>query len=279
MKVNSFSTILIPVDLTINTEVAVKKGIELADDGTTIHLLYVLKAPWFSVRFRAYSRLERPGVYRRFIVQKITQLHQQIRNKKPAIAVHTSVSIGRTVQRAINEKAAALKPDLIIIGKHTQRKRFPFLITVAPRKIVQQTGIPVLTVRPGCMQNSTRTVVIPITGNSIDNKMKMIEMLSRKYRLKVYLVTFLNKNRPDDSYSDALLKVYRWLKEIVHCPVDYVALRGENKGKTILDYAHKVDADLLLIYPESETKIGWLNHVSDVLLPVSRLQVLVVRCF
>ena len=38
---NSFKNILIPVDLAENTEVAVKKGLELADHDTVIHLLHV----------------------------------------------------------------------------------------------------------------------------------------------------------------------------------------------------------------------------------------------
>ena len=37
----SVRNILIPVDLSINTEVAVKKGLELAHGRTTIHLLHV----------------------------------------------------------------------------------------------------------------------------------------------------------------------------------------------------------------------------------------------
>ena len=36
-----FKSILIPVDFSINTEVAIKKAVALAEVGTAIHLLYV----------------------------------------------------------------------------------------------------------------------------------------------------------------------------------------------------------------------------------------------
>jgi nucleotide-binding universal stress UspA family protein len=42
----SFNTILIPVDFSDNTDVAVKKAVELADpDYCVIHLIYVLHLP------------------------------------------------------------------------------------------------------------------------------------------------------------------------------------------------------------------------------------------
>jgi hypothetical protein len=60
--------------------------------------------------------------------------------------------------------------------------------------------------------------------------------------------------------------------------VEYAALYGSNKAKAILKYAEKVNADMLLVYPEVETKIGWLNtHISDVLPPASKVQVLAVQ--
>ena len=41
---SGFKTILIPVDFTINTEIAVKKALEVADiNEATIHLLHVLQ--------------------------------------------------------------------------------------------------------------------------------------------------------------------------------------------------------------------------------------------
>jgi nucleotide-binding universal stress UspA family protein len=36
-----FESILIPVDLSVNTELAVKKALTLSESGTVIHLLYV----------------------------------------------------------------------------------------------------------------------------------------------------------------------------------------------------------------------------------------------
>jgi len=45
-----------------------------------------------------------------------------------------------------------------------------------------------------------------------------------------------------------------------------------------LSYAEKVQADLLLVYPEQETKVDiWNRHISDVLPPESKVQVLALQ--
>jgi hypothetical protein len=168
--------------------------------------------------------------------------------------------------------------DLIIIGKNCHHSWFPFLNTVIPTKIVQQTGIAVLTAKPGSIYNKIRTVVVPIAGEATKNKMEALSLICRKFKIKIYLVTFMsNDNKPSDFNASALLKMYQWLKTSIHYPVEYAVLHGHNKAKAILNFAEKINADILLVHPESETKIGWMNrHISDMLPPASKVQVLTV---
>jgi hypothetical protein len=73
------------------------------------------------------------------------------------------------------------------------------------------------------------------------------------------------------------LKLYQWLKNNFHCQVDYAVLPNYNKAKSLLDYAKKIDADILLVNERSETRMGWMNnHIADMLPPESRVQVLSV---
>ncbi|HET7898016.1 MAG TPA: hypothetical protein VFL47_10110, partial [Flavisolibacter sp.] len=63
----------------------------------------------------------------------------------------------------------------------------------------------------------------------------------------------------------------------LRCPVEYAVVHGSNKAKAILQYAEKTGADILLVQPEKETKIGWGDrHISDVLPRGSKMQVLAV---
>jgi hypothetical protein len=61
----------------------------------------------------------------------------------------------------------------------------------------------------------------------------------------------------------------------MHCTIECAVLKGYNKARAILDYAKRIDADMLLVNTKSETKIGSFNrHISNVLPAASRMQVL-----
>jgi hypothetical protein len=109
--------------------------------------------------------------------------------------------------------------------------------------------------------------------------MEAIAALCKINRLKVHLVSFMTgENVPVQFSSSALLKLYQWLKDTLHCQVEYTVLHNDNKARAVLLYAEKVNADMLLVNPVSETRIGWMNrHISDVLSPDSKVQVLTVH--
>src|SRR5206468_1703438 len=137
----------------------------------------------------------------------------------------------------------------------------------------------VLTVKPGSLHTKIKTVVVPITDDLTQNKLEVVAALCKKYKMKVYLVTFMNEDHvPEEFSASNLLHMYQWLKNTLHCAVEYAVLHGGNKVKAMLSYAEKINADILLVHPESETRIGWLNrHISDVLSSKSKMQVLTVQ--
>jgi hypothetical protein len=168
---------------------------------------------------------------------------------------------------------------LIIIGKNCNHSRLPFLNTVVPSKIVQRTGVPVLTVKRGAINNKIKTIVVPVDGDTSGHKLEMIATLCQRFHVKIYLVTFLDgANKSCDSNTSNLLKVYQRLKSFIPRQVEYAVLHGHNKPTAILQYAQRVNADVLLVHPKTETQIGWLDkHITDVLPPNSKVQVLAVQ--
>jgi nucleotide-binding universal stress UspA family protein len=277
---NSFKNILIPVDLAENTEVAVKKGLELADKDTVIHLLHVQND---SVNGKTNAaRKKMADAYelsdRCFIEKQLSELKWFI-EELHEIDVCTWIVPEEKIQKAIENKARQLKIDLIIIAKNSHHSWFPFLNTVVPSSIAKRTGIAVLTVKPGSVDHTVRTVIVSMCSEVTKRKLEIISAICRKFKVKIYLVTFTkNGNAKNDDNASALLQVYQWLNTTIHCPVEYAVLDGPNKAKAILDYAEKINADILLIHPESETTIGWLNkQISDVIPPASKLQVLTLE--
>jgi hypothetical protein len=62
------------------------------------------------------------------------------------------------------------------------------------------------------------------------------------------------------------------------CKVEYAVLGKGNKARSILKYAEQMNADMILLNAETESRIGWWDrHISDVLPPGSKMQVLAIQ--
>ncbi len=278
----SFKTILVPVDFSINTEVAINKALEVSDkEGATLHLMHVLsdKRPRLVLQNNNKSHDSFVKTAEPSVDQMMTEWKNTIEETNPHITVCCWLQRHTSVQRSIEKKAKRLKADLLVVGKKSNHNWFPFLNTVVPHNLAKTTGCAVLTVKPGSLHTKIKTLVVPVTEDIPKHKMQTIAALCKTTRLKVHLVSFMNEhNVPVQFSSSALLKLYQWLKETLHCQVEYTVLHHDNKARAVLLYAEKVNADLLLVNPVSETRIGWMNkHISDVLSPDSKVQVLTVR--
>jgi nucleotide-binding universal stress UspA family protein len=211
--------------------------------------------------------------------QMMLQWKNTIEEANPHISVCCSILHHHSIQQSIIEVAIKVRANLIVIGKKSNHSWFPFLHTVLTTKLAEATSSAVLTVKPGSLHNKIRTVVVPVTNYVPERKMQAISALCAKRGMKVYLVTFCNNDHIPAKFSaSALLKVYQWLKLSLHCSAEYAVLHGTNKAKAIIEYAEKIDADILLVNPGEETKFGWLNsHISDIFPSRSKMQVLTVQ--
>ena len=95
-----FKKILVPIDFSDNTEVAVKQAIELAcTDGATIYLLHVLKPKTvWNMLFGSIQRSLRPDDNR------------------------SSILKGRNLPKAILEYAECIKADLMLVNPGSETK-------------------------------------------------------------------------------------------------------------------------------------------------------------
>lgn len=268
-----FKNILVPVDLTVNTEVAVEKAMQLAGRGGIIHLLHVQgnKLPYTS------RYLARNGGLNARDADKLDEWKRVIQHSGSGIKVCIWISANGSIQEAVERKAKQLMADLIIIGKQSHHTWFPFLSTVVPSEIAQSTAIPVLTVKPGSLNSSVKAIVVPIAMGNPERKIRVISAICRRFTVKIYLVSFMKNNTPSDFNSSSLLTMYQRIRAFSHCPVEYAVLHGANKAKAALEYAKQMDADMLLVHPDAETKIGWPSrYISDVLPATSKMQVMAV---
>ncbi len=281
---NKFNTILVPVDFSINTDIAISKALEISiGNQSNIHLFHVQQVQLTG--FMSYLHYFVSGYSARDVIKgkerlvaKLLKLKNTIQSLREDIPVSTSVAFGEAVEIAIAKKAFKLHADLIVIGKHSHHSVLPFLNTIVPSRLATASGVPVFTTKPGSLNNEIKTVVITVDKKFPGNKLAILEALRRK-SMNVRLVTFTNGD-DDASYSkQTLLNAFRSLKSQSMVPVECEVLQGNNKAKALLKYCNKVGADVLIVNPEVETRVGIFGnlHISDLLPADSKTQVLAVK--
>lgn len=268
----AFNRILIPVDFSLNTEIAIKKAAGLVGhDDTILHLLHVIRpGRQATYQFKLWA-----------VEKEMEQLKDSIRGMHGDLKVRTHVLKGRNVQRLILDCANMLKPDLIIIGKQNSRRRWPLLSHLTPDAIAKKSNCPVLTVKPGSLETRTKVIVIPIRDFLPERKLEWAVMLAKKFKAQVHLLAIQDRPEPKEwELPQVFLRAYHHLRENLHHPIEYSATGRHSPAKAALNYAELIMADMILVNPETESGIsgftGW-RHISDLVGKDSRIQVLDVE--
>jgi nucleotide-binding universal stress UspA family protein len=273
---NCFERILVPVDFTINTDVAVKKAIQLATPGSTVLYLLHIKQP------HIFNRVFPPPAQQKDTsCFHLLKWEQRIRKMQPELDVVTEVSQHENIEKAIISFADKIKASLVIIGKKSRHSFLPFLNTVISSNITAACGCPVLTAKPGSIEQGVSSIVMPVTELFPTRKMDLLSALNTRASLQVHLLYILNEDQlTNEQTASALLLCMRFIRNRFNCSVQHQLIHSNNKAMAILRYAEKINADMLLVNLETETAIdNWISKkdITDILRPASQLQVLRVQ--
>lgn len=265
-----FNKLLIPVDFSLNTELAIKKAAALIGaDKAVLHLLHVVNPHRPIEALAATAGLE--------------ELGRRTKENHPGPEIKTHILKGYSVQRMITECALILNPDLILIGKQNDRRRWPFshprhwfpFQTISPDALAQKTNCPVLTAKPGSIDSRTKIIVIPIRDFLPERKLEWGILLARKYKAQIHLLA-IREDRTN-ALPQVFLKAYHLLREGLHHPIEFSTVMQNNPARATLNYAELIMADMILVNPATESGITNLigsRHISDLLGRDSKIQVL-----
>lgn len=210
----AFRKILIPVDFSISTEVAIEKAIEVAEPSARIHLLHM--------QYYGYPGLS-PGAYRFILpnekrdyveaVQKMEKWKDVIESSYKKVNVSYGIDNLNSVQHGIEKAVRTIDPSLIIVGKKSRYTWMPFMKLVNPVRLTKSIGKPVLVVRPGAIHNNLRKIILTIDPDMRSEKLDVIQAICRKNVVKVYLLSFANDMVHSSTlHKYILLKCYECIK-------------------------------------------------------------------
>lgn len=132
-----------------------------------------------------------------------------------------------------------------------------------------------LTVKPGSLDQELKMIVVPIDEKYPERKVDMILALRHKFRGHIRLLLILEKTDDPDILQAALLNICQILNYYAITNISYEVIPGSKRAIDILRYSRRINADMLIVNPGRETRIGWLNkQISDEMPVQSRTQIL-----
>jgi nucleotide-binding universal stress UspA family protein len=186
------------------------------------------------------------------------------------------------IYEEIVKAADEIASFLIIIGTHGASGFEAFWVGSNAYKIVSATERPIITIRGGVdISRSIQRVVLPIDSTlETRQKVPMTALIAKYFEaeihlLAVYTTVFKDVRQRVDEYVQ---QVERYL---VENEVKYVSehLEAENITESTIDYATKINANLISIMDEQERKASnlWLGPYAQQMINQSPVPVLCIH--
>ncbi len=255
---SSVNQILIPIDFSDQALIALDQSYNLARFyNAELTLLYVIDEG--STMNRMFHKPIDEEAMKKEIDAKLNELATDV-NKKHNVKVNTVIAKGHIYDKIL-EVGDMINAKMIIMGTHGSvglKKRF---IGSNALRVVKEAKCPVVTIKGQHPREGCKNIVLPIdlTKESREKVNYAIE-LGKLYgaTIRVVSVLFTLDEFVVNRLTRQMDQVKTFIKKAdVKCTAEMVkAIKGhESLSHAIVDYASKVDGDLIMIMTQQEGEI------------------------
>ena len=264
---NKLYNILVPINFSTKNKWAIAKAIEVANSfDCNIHFVNVVHspvAPMLPIEasiFTPYeSRAERMDNYER--LRELAALYNNQLCGQGKIEI--SVLEGNPEKR-LTDYIQQYEMDMVVIGLSKFNLAQRVISSVSIGRLARKTSVPVLDVGPAGLICHFKKIILPLHDEVSLQRIKMATMLARTFKSTIYVVTLRKDDNVGEKIINEALEIVQSLSTI---PVQGIILEGKNLAKTTLDFAKKINADLIMINPLKEFNLpGWWNNLTNKLL-------------
>lgn len=238
MLIKENQSILIPVDFSKQSLVAIKQAYNLAKF-TNSKIVLMHSSPDSNTSHKA--ELEELAVNTR---------------AESGLTIDT-LSLKGEVYELTDQTAEELNSSLIIIGLDTHA-RFRKLGINNVSKFIKKAPCPVLSIRSIENRNGCKNIVIPLDLNPDSReKVPIAVQMAHYYKADIRIVSVFDP--ADDKYEDELLPYLQQVKKFikkkgVNCSNKSIA--SEHVAETIVEYANKNECDLIIQMNKTDWTFG-----------------------
>ncbi|MDQ3047319.1 MAG: universal stress protein [Bacteroidota bacterium] len=253
--IQSTNKILVPVDFSEQSLIALEQSFNLAREyNAEITLLHVIEDSGVLAKFFS---TEQHDDMKKKVQSELDALAADV-EKKSKTTVNTLVAKG-SVYEKINEVAELINATMIVMGTNGvdgPKKRF---IGSNALRVVRESSVPVITIKGKHHRTGCKNIVLPLdlSKETREKVTKAIE-LSKLFdgaTVRVVSVLFTTDEFVVNRLTRQLGQVKAFLeKEHVECTAEIIkGIKGEETlAQNILEYAGKVEGDIILIMTQQE---------------------------
>ena len=150
--------------------------------------------------------------------------------------------------------------DLILIGQ-TESAKSKRKMLLNPDDIAERTRVPVITIPANRRMTKLYSILIPVTDFLPVRKMLYGIHIASAYNTTITLLG-IESHKTKELVAQNLEKSFQFLKDYDRIMVEKEIISSENIANAANEYATKVAADLVIVNPESQTKMpGFLSSI------------------
>ena len=255
MRIENFQNILVPIDFSENSLIALDHAVYLAKHlKSDIILLHVHETQNLSSTLRKimFAHPSDEVTLDKSVEEKLDEIAISLQNKV-GIKVKTHKAKGR-ISTQITKTAVDLDADLIVMGTHGTSGMESFIAGSNTFSVVASAPCPVISIMASSGSKGIKDIVLPL-DNSRETRQKVDEAIvfARFFSSTIHIVGVTTSNDPKDHFyvNKVCEQVEKYIKEeSVPCTRKFFS--GDNITVMTINYAKEIDADLIVIMTEQE---------------------------
>lgn len=248
--------ILIPVDFSKTSKVALEHAANLCSKfKSELYLLHVFTSSNIDV----FPNLEMSRDYsnvKKAVSNEIESIANEFREKY-GVKVSAEIKDG-SISKEIVLTAEEVKADMIVMGTHGVSGFEEFFLGSNAYRVVTSSTVPVFTIQEDSKKTGYERILLPI-DNSQHSRDKVAEAayFAKAFGAKIHIAALVDKEGEEDK-NKLNLKVKQVEDYLYNKGVEFdrTFLHGDDVADMTMDYAKKIDADLIFIMTEQEAATG-----------------------
>jgi len=258
---NYFSRILIPVFFNKDAASVVSKAIVIANEFGCDTLLLHVQSNSKLVPFLQDGHFTKAGFADQF-QENERSMEQLVDEHRAGLAdglLISSMVVPGNWQAVMKEVIITQHIDLVMIPGHTRKSMEAIMKQVNINRLSQQTQCPVLTLTGDFDVNHLHNIVVPVNDFLPVRKLTAATFLAKKFNAMVHLLGQRSNSYTDDKLNTiCLTKAYQLLSEYTNVKIHCTSDKSNTLATDTLEYARKVQADLIVVNPGKESLLSGL---------------------